>query len=385
MPKAEDVAFDTALQPASPPGGLNELHSSLLSWFALASARRHRDMPWRSTRDAYAIWISEIMLQQTRVQTVTSYYERFLARFPTVLALADAHESDVLALWSGLGYYRRARLLHAGARVVADRGGALPPNRHELLGVPGIGQYTASAIASIAFGQPVGLVDGNVARVLARLFEIEDDMRARGMRMASKIADRIVARCDPGNWNQALMELGSTVCTPRKPACTKCPVADHCRARASARTSELPFLSAKSKPTSVRLQSLVIERSDSAILLVRRAPDGLFGGLWEPPSSPLKIGPKEGAAATRKRLASDFAVATPSKVGVVEHVLTHRKLRVDVFYVKVGQGTRAPRAGALPEGYDGARFVSPSDFEKFGIASLARKIMARAGIVLPRT
>ncbi|MCL2777844.1 MAG: A/G-specific adenine glycosylase [Polyangiaceae bacterium] len=383
MPKAEDVAFDTTLQPASQLGCLNELHSSLLSWFTVASARRHREMPWRSTRDAYAIWISEVMLQQTRVQTVTSYYERFLARFPTVLALADAHESDVLALWSGLGYYRRARLLHAGARVVADLGGTLPPHRHELLGVPGIGQYTASAIASIAFGEAVGLVDGNVARVLARMFEIEDDMRTRGMRVASKIADRIVARLDPGTWNQALMDLGSTVCTPRKPACTKCPVLNHCRARASARTSELPFLSAKSKPISVRLQSLVVERSDSAILLVRRAPDGLFGGLWEPPSRPSRVGAR--AEAARIRLASDFGVGLPLRVGVVEHVLSHRKLRVDVLYVRVGKGTRAPRAGALPEGYDGARFVIPSDFEKFGIASLARKIMACAGIVLPRT
>jgi A/G-specific adenine glycosylase len=203
MPRAEDAAAAGAAQVAV-------LQDRLLEWYAAC----RRDLPWRRTRDPYAIWVSEVMLQQTRVETVIPRYERFLSRFPTVLALAEAPADDVLAAWSGLGYYRRARLLHEGARELV-RGsvrGEMPSRRDDLLQVRGIGRYTAGAIASIAFSEPVGLVDGNVARVLARLFAIDDDMRrSAGVRRAQALADAIVARRDPSAWNQALMELGATV------------------------------------------------------------------------------------------------------------------------------------------------------------------------------
>lgn len=358
MPRPEDANAGGATQPRK----LRRLHEHLLHWYETC----RRDLPWRRTRDPYAIWVSEVMLQQTRVDTVVPYYERFLARFPTPQALAEAPEGDVLALWSGLGYYRRARLLHAGAREVA-RLGEVPRDREALLGVPGIGRYTAGAVASIAFGEPVGLVDGNVARVLARLFLIEDDMRRAGMRRAQVLADEIVARGEPGAWNQALMELGATICTPQKPACDRCPVASSCGARAAGRAAELPVLGAKKKPEARRVQSLVATR-DGAVLLLRRKRDRLFGGLWEPPSV-------EGTTVARRALVSRFGVERAKVVGRVVHVLSHRKLTVDVVRAEASFATPSAE---LPDDYDAARFAAAADLDALGIATLARKILAAA-------
>lgn len=343
------------------------LHERLLGWYE--SCRR--DLPWRRTRDPYAIWVSEIMLQQTRVETVIPYYERFLSRFPDVVALADAAVDDVLALWSGLGYYRRARLLHRGAAAVASAGGVVPESREALLAVPGIGRYTAGAVASIAYGEPVGLVDGNVARVYARLFALEDDMRRpAGLRRVERLADELVAARDPGAWNQALMELGATVCTPRAPRCHACPVSASCRARAEGRAERLPVLTPKAAPVATRVQALVATHGDR-VLLARRTPDRPFGGLWEPPSA-------EGTTKARAALAAGLGVARVRRVGRVEHVLTHRRLTVDVL-----RGELAPLPGALaaPEGYDAVRLVSAAELPGLGVATLARKVLAAAGVL----
>jgi len=305
------------------------------------------------------------MLQQTRVETVVPYWQRFLARFPTAQALAEAPEDDVLALWSGLGYYRRARLLHAGAKKVAELG-AVPRDREGLLEVPGIGRYTAGAVASIAYGEPVGLVDGNVARVLARVFEIDDDMRKAGMRRAEVLADELVvhAKDDPGSWNQALMELGATICSPQNPSCHRCPIAHHCAALARGRVSELPVLGAKKKPEPRRLQSLVaLHRGE--VLLLRRKRDRLFGGLWEPPAI-------EGATAARRDLVARFGAKSAKRVGGVTHVLSHRKLTIDV--VTASTSARALRAD-LPDDYDAARFATANDLDALGVATLTRKIL----------
>ncbi|MCW5836366.1 MAG: A/G-specific adenine glycosylase, partial [Labilithrix sp.] len=306
---------------ASPPAQGSEvarLRQDLLAWYAAA----RRDLPWRRTRDPWAIWVSEIMLQQTRVDTVKPYYERFMARFPTPLALAEAPEDQVLAAWSGLGYYRRARMLHAGARVVAERA-AMPCDREGLLELPGVGRYTAGAIASIAFEEPVGLVDGNVARVFARLFALEDDMRGPGMKRAERLAEELVPRERPGDWNQALMELGATVCTPRSPACDRCPVASSCRARAEGLVDRLPVIGEKAKPKEQRVQALVARTRDGRVLLARRRSSGLFAGLWEPPAV-------DGDAAARDGLFGRFALASRALAGRVTHVLSHRRLTVDV-------------------------------------------------------
>jgi A/G-specific adenine glycosylase len=338
------------------------LHLRLLPWFSGAK----RDLPWRRTRDPYAIWVSEVMLQQTRVETVIPYYARFLARFPTVHALAEAPQGDVLAQWSGLGYYRRARMLHEGAQAIAKA--SMPRDRDGLLGVRGIGRYTAGAIASIAFGEAVGLVDGNVARVLARLFAIEDDVRAPAtVKKLYTLADALVAKDDPSAWNQALMELGATICTPRSPRCAECPAMDLCAAKRAGKENALPVLAKKTPPRAARIQALVATRARK-VLLARRAGDGLFGGLWEPPSI-------EGSARSRKALLAGFALGEVVARGKIEHVLSHRRFTVDVV---CGVLVSVPKAA--PTGYDAVRLAEPKDLEDLGISTLTRKILRAADV-----
>jgi len=238
----------------------------LLSWYR----RNRRDLPWRRTSDPYAIWISEIMLQQTRVAAVVPYYERFLARFPDVRALAKARLDQVLALWSGLGYYRRARHLHAAAREVLRNG--FPRTEAEWRNLPGIGPYAAAAISSIAFGERAAAVDGNVVRVLSRLHATNGPVR--------ELARAWLSPRSPGDHNQALMELGATVCTPRAPSCPRCPLTSSCRGRSD--PTRYPKPRAKPRITEERLAVALIVR-DGRVQLVRRSPDGLLAGMWELP------------------------------------------------------------------------------------------------------
>ncbi|RMF72215.1 MAG: A/G-specific adenine glycosylase, partial [Planctomycetota bacterium] len=254
------------------------LRRALLAWF-----RRHqRDLPWRRTRDPYAIWLSEIMLQQTRVESVRPYYERFIARFPTVRSLAAAALDDVLALWSGLGYYARGRNLHRAAQVIVERhDGRLPRCHHGLLTLPGVGRYTAAAIASIAFDAPVAAVDGNVKRVLARLALVREPIDALPVGEGlQRIADELLARRAPGDFNQALMELGATICTPKNPNCRRCPLRNWCRAARRGLQSTIPLRRPKRAPRVVEAASAAIWRA-KRLLLVQRRPHGLLGGLWE--------------------------------------------------------------------------------------------------------
>ncbi|HEU4334323.1 MAG TPA: A/G-specific adenine glycosylase [Candidatus Eisenbacteria bacterium] len=274
--------------------------AALLRWYG----RHRRDLPWRRARDPYAIWVSEIMLQQTRVETVVPYYERFLDRFPTVHALARAPESSVLAAWSGLGYYRRARNLRDAAALVArDHGGALPRDPEALRALPGIGAYTAAAIASIAFGRPAAAVDGNVIRVIARW-----DGR-RGRRDDAALRRAVTARAEslapgrrPGDWTQALMELGATLCLPRDPLCERCPVARWCRARRGGRPDRYPEGAAKGPPKREHRVLLLVRRG-SRILLLPDPSDA--GATWAPPSVALP----EGGAPRSARAALALAQA----------------------------------------------------------------------------
>ncbi len=346
------------------------LHRKLLAWYS----KSRRDLPWRRTTDAYSVWLSEIMLQQTRVETVVPYFEKFVRRFPTVHALAEAPLDDVLALWSGLGYYRRARMLHAAAADVAARGGAFPSDAEGLREIAGIGAYTAGAIASIAFRRRAALVDGNVARVFARLFAIEEDVRGGpGLARVWALADDLVPEQSPGDWNQALMELGATVCVPRDPRCLLCPVNRECDARARGLEKTLPVVTPKKKPLLEHRAAALLTRGD-AVVLGRRRADGLFGGMWEPPSVVSTDRPSAPA-----RLAEALGIRLPSLTpsGVVTHVLSHRRLEIDVFHGALAARARAPRASADGGGeYDAFEIVSLGELSARGVTKLARKLLA---------
>jgi A/G-specific adenine glycosylase len=259
------------------PDLVDALRHDLLAFFDT----RARDLPWRRTGDPYAIWVSEIMLQQTRVETVIPYFERWMERFPDVTALAEADEGEVLKAWEGLGFYRRARNLHRAAMEVRERpAGRVPGTASALRDLPGVGAYTAGAVASIAFGEAVPAVDGNVRRVLCRLFDLADATA----RELEALAGALVDPGRPGDFNQALMELGATVCTPRSPSCSTCPVQVHCLALARGTVAERPAARPRREvPHEVREVMVVRARPSGAVLMRRRPADGLLPGLWEFP------------------------------------------------------------------------------------------------------
>lgn len=291
-----------------------------------------RDLPWRRTRDPYAIWISEIMLQQTRVAVAIPYFERFLARFPDVQTLARASEAEALSLWGGLGYYSRARNLHKAAREVVAQGG-FPRDYERLRALPGVGDYTAAAVASIAFQLPYAAVDANVRRVIARLAgEAEADERM--------LAARLLDRRDPGIWNQAMMELGALVCLPRKPRCDACPLAGLCQARARGTQTELP--PRRPKPAVIRLkQTLLIVRRRGKILVT---PSSLVAGFWDLP---------EPFAGTRMG----------QRIGSFRHSILHRQYH---FEVREASVERIPR---------GMRWRAANEPEGVPLSTIAKKAL----------
>jgi A/G-specific adenine glycosylase len=313
-----------------------------------------RDLPWRRTRDPYAIWVSEIMLQQTRVDTVIAYYDRFLKRFPTPHALADATEDEVLSSWSGLGYYRRARLLHSGVRdVVARYGGVVPREPGARRALPGVGRYTAGAIGSIAFDLPEPLVDGNVARVLSRVFAVETPPeRADTQARLWQLAEALVHGERPGALNQALMELGATLCKKLAPQCETCPIQAQCQARAEGRVAELPPARKRVEPKPVALVALAaLDESAERVLLVRGA-EALFGGLW---NLPMREGRGRKIASQLCRELGQPAEALPARaIGRYTHVLTHRRLEIELWRTKLAEtglseGQRVQARSALGE------------------------------------
>jgi A/G-specific adenine glycosylase len=275
--RAEGAPADPDLDPA----WVDRVRRGLAAWYE----RGHRDLPWRQGRDPYRILVSEMMLVQTTVAAVVPYFERFLARFPTVAALAAADEVDVLKAWEGLGYYRRARQLHQAARaVVQDHGGAVPDDPEAIRALPGVGRYIAGAILSFAFDRPAPIVEANTQRVLARLLAWDADLKAAASQARLwQAAERLVPPEGAGTFNQALMELGATLCTPRAPLCLVCPVAGDCRARALGLQDRLPVKSAPPPPLEV-VESCALVRRDDRILIVQRGPGRLWEGFWEFPT-----------------------------------------------------------------------------------------------------
>lgn len=340
-------------------GGRRPLRSLLLAWF---DANR-RDLPWRRTRDPYSIWLSEVMLQQTQVQTVIPYWRRFLERFPTVPALAASDLDAVFSLWRGLGYYSRARNLHAAARAIVDEhGGQLPRSVEALRELPGFGRYTAGAVASIAFGVEAPLVDGNVARVLSRVFELDAPEAKSREKEQWRRADELVVGERPGDFNQAMMELGALVCTPQKPRCGTCPIRTHCGALRSGRVDQLPPRKVRSVRRALQLNVAVVRRA-GRVLLARRAGRGLFGGLWELPSA-------EGRPEALCALIGDGRMVRP--LGSVRRVLTHRDLELKLFALETRKVARAL------DGYSRIRWVTAAEAATLGMSTAMKKALDQA-------
>lgn len=320
----------------------------LLAWFD----RHRRDLPWRRSLDPYGIWLSEVMLQQTRVEAVLPYYERFLARFPTVEDLAAAEADEVLTLWSGLGYYRRARQLHAAARQVTAAG-SFPRTVEGWLELPGIGPYTAAAVASIAFGVAAPVLDGNVERVVSRvLAQAGDPKSSRPRRLLLAAAAELLDPARPGDSNQALMELGATLCTPRRPKCLLCPIASGCRALAEGDPERYPAPRVKRESVKRRLV-VAVAGQNGGVLLFRRPDDsGLLAGTWELPWVPEEEG-ADPATALAARYGGSWKLG--ARLGDVRHGITYRDLEVAVYRAEVAgfSGKAAERGWFDAEGRAG--------------------------------
>ena len=320
----------------------------LLAWYR----QGHRDLPWRQTADPYRIWLSEIMLQQTRAQTAIPYYQRFLARFPSVEALARATEADVLAVWSGLGYYERARNLRRAAQRIVAAGGF--PREHDAIrALPGVGDYTAAAIASIAFGLPHAVVDGNVLRVVARVENDPADIgSARTRRRFREIAQQWLDPRDPGMFNQALMELGAAVCFPKNPLCLLCPIASACRGLAEGTVEQLPVKLRRAEPVALESLLLVV-RNRGRILLRQREPDARrMAGFWELPT-PEQL--------PRARIGR--------RLGAFRHTITHHHY---TFRVAEASGSTARQ----PFGWH-----HPAELGNIPLSTTARKALRVAGVI----
>jgi A/G-specific adenine glycosylase len=308
---------------------LLDLRQRLLAWFE----KTQRDLPWRNSRDPYAIWLSEVMLQQTQVTTVIPYFKRFVEKYPDVLTLARADVQDVLKGWEKLGYYARARNLHAAAgRLAETNQGAFPRDHAEFRKLPGVGEYIGAAVFSIAFGEPRAVVDGNVKRVLSRLFLIAAPVNtSQAKREFDKRAEALLDTGRPGDFNQAMMELGATICRPRRPLCERCPVSPHCRAHTTDRQPEFPVRAAKKTVPKYHIAVGVIQK-DGRILITQRKESGLLGGLWEFPGG--KVGNDETPEDACKREIEEevnLEVEVTDYLTHVDHAYSHFRIGVDVY------------------------------------------------------
>lgn len=346
--------------------GPASIDAALLAWYD----RHRRDLPWRAEpgafADPYAVWLSEIMLQQTTVPAAAPYFRTFLQRWPTVADLAAAPLDDVLTAWAGLGYYARARNLHACAKAVVDRhDGLFPADEAALLDLPGIGAYTAAAVAAIAFGHPATVVDGNVERVVARLFGVREPLPGVKPKLRA-LAATLTPQSRPGDYAQAMMDLGATVCTPRKPRCLLCPLADGCAAHAAGIAETLPARAAKADKPTRRGVAFWLTNPDGAILLRRRPPSGLLGGMMEVPSTPWLEGPLPtmGEAAQHAPLRATWR----PRNDIVRHTFSHFHLELSLCTATAGADWR--RADGV--------WVPPAGLGGQALPSVMRKVVKLA-------
>ncbi|MDZ7833176.1 MAG: A/G-specific adenine glycosylase [Desulfobacterales bacterium] len=328
--------------PRLPADKAAKIQKALLTWYQA----HHRSLPWRQSQDPYRIWVSEIMLQQTQVNTVIAYFNRFVATFPDIFCLAAADLQDVLKCWEGLGYYARARNLHKAARELVDKAdGRIPDQWDAFRKLPGVGDYIAAAVLSIAFGKPWPAVDGNVKRVLARLFAIDTPVnQSAAHRQFRAVAARLLDKTSPGIFNQALIEVGALVCKPANPDCGACPVAEWCRARGEDQVSQYPVRIKKAPVPEYRMVIGVIVKGQR-LLIVQRPAEAMLGGLWEFPGGVRQAGESGGSACLRNiREAVGLEVAIGSRLTTIRHAYTHFKIVADVYVCRY-TGGRVRRNG----------------------------------------
>lgn len=341
----------------------------LLSWYRV----HKRQLPWRDHPDPYAIWVSEIMLQQTRVETVIPYFERWMAAFPTLRDLAEASQEQVLSAWEGLGYYSRARNLHRAAQImVTEFEGIIPQEAEILHKLPGIGRYTAGAIASIAFGKDEPTLDGNIRRVLARIFNLDIPARStEGERQLWKLAEEHLPAGQAGDYNQAWMDLGSAICTPRQPDCGRCPLEALCQARQLNLQEQRPVMGSRQATPHYTVTAAVLQQ-EGKVLISRRPENGLLGGMWEFPGGKLEDGEQLQDGLSREiceELGVEISVG--EKMGIYRHAFTHFKITLHAFYCSLVAGEPRPlHASDL-------RWVIPQELPKYPMGKVDRQIAHR--------
>jgi A/G-specific adenine glycosylase len=343
------------------------LRRKLLDWFDTSQ----RDLPWRKTKDPYAVWISEVMLQQTQVQTVIPYYSKFLKAFPSIAKLAEADPQDLLRVWAGLGYYSRARnLRQAAQKIMQAHGGQFPESYLEVLALPGVGRYTAGAVMSIAFDQPFAALDGNVTRVLARLFRLKGDPKSSSLQtLLWGLAQELVPRKSPGDFNQALMELGATVCSPRQPQCLVCPWRTECCARKEGIQELLPEKRKSILPEkSLRAVAVILRRG--RILIVKRTNEKLLRDLWEFPGGEFE-NVENLSAALVKKIWDDLGIRIQilSPLTTVKHSITKRQITLQAFQAVPKNPTAATNKAKI------VKWVRLLEMEKYPFASASLRVL----------
>jgi A/G-specific adenine glycosylase len=345
--------------------------AALLAWYA----QNARELPWRGVVDPYAVWVSEIMLQQTRVETVIPYYQRWMERFPDFATLAQASLGEVLALWEGLGYYSRARNMQRSAQVIMEKwDGKLPQQIDALRSLPGAGAYTAGAIASIAFGQDEAALDGNIRRVLARYFNTEQPADSpAGERRLWELAQANLPPGRAGDYNQAMMDLGASICTGRAPRCSACPIAPGCQARQLGLQDQRPVKRARSTIPHHTVTAAVIQRSDELVLIAQRPVGGLLGGLWEFPGGKLQPG-EDLASCLQREICEELGVEIQvgSDLGIYRHAYTHFRVTLHAFACLLCDGAQPE-----PIQVQDLRWVKISDLTDYPMGKIDRQIARR--------